>query len=413
MGSPTLLIVGRGPVAILTARLAAVRGYRPTLLLDTEPEAPALFLGGREGVASLLEEESACILGVDEAPSDPSLPVLMYLGTPHRLVGCRLSSPVSREEEDRFFPFLGLIQSSLGPELDRRILLSVRKTSVRAAFGQRILDWLLEPERQKESLPRALRKTTHQILPFWSSLIGDLIPFAGLASRRMDDPESLRILSHLIDGRARVVFRSRISESDITELPGIDLMTGGTEPCLLERDRKGKGWNLHASMDQSFDRVLSLTGRPDPSLVEASCSFDPEKVSPLWPSGVLLQDLPGRPSLLLLPPTGERTGMTARLLFSPSPGESPESAMLRWVDRWNAESLIRFLHRDTATIRKRRDSIAFPPGHEPSLREVTPLLSTSGHYSEMLDPTHLGVVPEDFWADLSMAIPSLNSSRTV
>ncbi|MCL5284672.1 MAG: hypothetical protein M1313_02775 [Nitrospirae bacterium] len=405
MASPTVLIVGRGPAAYLAARLAVVRGYVPTLAVRSGFSGPSLYLGGREGISALVEAESSFPFGMGEASSDPSLSLLLYLGSPHRRVGCRLSGPVSPEEMERFFPGREILQTAFSPELDGRILLSYRKTSVRAPLGERIVNWFLEPERQKESLSRALRKQVPKVLPPWSPLLEDILPFAGFGSRTPDSAESLRLLTQLTESRGVVLTGIGVSP----ELPGVETHLSTSEPVLLKKAKRGRGFVLSGE-DRSFDRVLALTGTPDFPLTTACCDVDPERLSPLWPSCLLLRDSPGRVSLLLRDAGQTGSGMRARLVVPGTRG-NPEEEMREWVDRWNRESLFPFLRPGSLEMAEEGPMLAFASGHSPSLREVTPLLSVAGHLAEMVDPALLPVIPEDFWADLSLALPSLRPSR--
>ncbi len=412
MAAPKLLIVGRGPVAILAARLAMVRGYEPTLLVDSSPDWPTLFLGGREGVVSLLEEQSGCHLGAEEASTDPALPLLLYMGDVHRLVGCRLTVPASPEEEGRFFPDLSTLQTSLSPELDRGILLSIRKTSFRASLGQRLFDWFLEPEREKETLARSYRKVVAQILPHWKTILEDVAPFAGLAERRPEDPERFRLLSNFTEGRGRILSGFPGPAESVVDLPGVEVMAAGAEPVVLEWKKRGRSVTIEGQKDRYFDKVLSLTAAPSLPLLDAMCDIDSEKLSPLWPGCVLLKSDQGEPSFLTFPSAEGAGGKRVVRISAPRTGEGDMRAvMTQWVDRWNAESLFPFLRPESLILREIRPLVVFPSGTDPFPREVTPLLSVEGHYAEMVDPTRIPVVSEDFWADLSMAIPSLTSLR--
>ena len=407
MASQRVLIVGRGPVAFLAARLAAVRGYDPTLALFSGPGGPALYLGGKEGISSLVEAESSTPMGLGHVSSDPSLPFLLYLGTPHRLVGCRLTplSP-SPEEEERFFPGREILQTILSPELDGRIELSYRKTSIRGSLGQRILDWFMEPERQKESLSRPVRKEAAKLLPPWRSLLEDLAPFAGLSTKKPEAAESLRLLAHLTESRGVVLSGGGISP----EMAGIATHPVEGDSLVLEKPKRGRGLTT-PGLDQTFDRVLALTGSPDPPLVGGSCVCLPEKLSPLWPSCVLLRDSPGRLSILLREEGGGKTPGRARLMIPFRGQKDPEEEMRWWVDRWNRESLFPFLRPESLEMATPGPRLSSSGAPLPSLREVTPFLSVGGPLSEMVDPTLLPVICEDFWADLSMALPNLLAKR--
>ncbi len=397
MAAPTLLIVGRGPGAALAARLAAVRGYVPTLVVNRELCGPGFLLGGMEGIVPLVETESGYSVGTDAVSATPGLPLLLYLGTCHRLVGCLLSGPLpSPEEEERFFPGREILQTALSPELDGRILLSYRKTSVRASLGQRTIDWFLEPERQKESLPRAIRKKAVPALPPWKEFLEDILPFAGLSGKKHDDPESLRLLVHLIESRGRGLARGAAPQ----ELEGVEVLPSGPGLPEIEKAKKGRGFTL-VGQERSFDRVLALTGTPERPLVSARCALLPDRVSPLWPSCLLLRDAPGKASFLIREENGR-----ARLTIPAPEGNDLQEEMGRWVDRWNGMSLFPFLVPDSLEIEPPAARTLLAPGHAPSLREETPFLARSGRYSEMVDPTLLPVVPEDYWADLSLAIPS-------
>jgi hypothetical protein len=397
MASPTLLIVGRGRVAVLAARLAAVRGYVPTLSESRAVVGPSLFLGGPEGLLPLLEAESGYSLGMDQMDATPGLPKLLYLGSLHRLVGCLLAGAVSPEEAERFFPGREILQTALSPELDGRILLSYRKTSVRTPLGQRILDWFLEPERQKESLPRAIRKKAAPLLPPWTEFLEDIRPFSGLSGKKLDNPESLRLLVHLVESRGRVLAGSGAP----LEIEGVEILPAGVALPEIEKAKKGRGYAL-AGQDRTFDRVLALTAPPDRPLASARCALLPGRISPLWPSSLLLREDPGNVSFLI---RGEKEA--ARLTIVPKGGADLREEFGGWVERWNRESLFPFLDPDSLEIVTPAPGTLFAPNHAPSLREETPFLSRAGHYAEMVDPTCLPVVPEDFWADLSLAIPSL------
>ena len=407
MGSPRILIFGRGPVAFLAARLASVRGYEPTLALSSGPGGPALYLGGREGISSLVEAESATPIGLGHVSADPALPLLLYLGTPHRLVGCRLTPLApSPEEEDRFFPGREILQTLRSPELDRRIELSYRKTSVRGSLGQRIIDWFLEPERQKESLQRPVRKEAARLMPPWQLFLEDMAPFAGLSPKKPEAAESLRLLANLTESRGVVLSGGGLSP----EMPGVVIHPVGPDPLVLEKAGRGRGLTT-PGLDTSFDRVLAFTGSPDPPLVSGSCGYLPEKLSPLWPDCILLRDSPGRVSLLLCERGEAETGGRARLVIPVRGQKDPEEEMRWWIDRWNRESLFPFLRPDSLEMAEAGPRLSSASGTLRPLREVTPFLSVGGPLSEMVDPTLLPVICEDFWADLSMAIPNLSARR--
>ena len=396
MASPSLLIVGRGPVAALAARLAALRGYVPALAGNREDSGPSLLLGGLEGILPLVEAECGDSLRTVPVSASPGLPLLLYFGSPHRLVGCLMSGPMSPEEEARFFPGGDILQTTLSPELDGRILLSYRKTSVKASLGQRTIDWFLEPERQKESLPRAMRKKVLPLLPAWKELLEDMLSFAGLSGKKADDPEPLRLLLHLIESRGVGLAGS----SAPLEVEGVEILPTGPDLPVIEKAKRGKGFTL-SGQDRSFDRVLALTAPPDRRLASGRCTFYPDRIPPLWPACLLLRDSPGNLSFLIRGEKGQ-----ARLTISPPEGSNLEMEMDRWVARWNREALFPFIVPDSLEIVARPTGSLFAPDDAPTLREETPFLSRSGHYAEMVDPTLLPVVPEDFWADLSLAIPS-------
>ena len=110
MFSPTtLLIAGRGPLALLAAKLAAGRGYRTTLLLETLSHPSPMILGhGREGPAFGLFEAILSETGLGEGAFSELSPLqrsLLYVGTIHRILGPSFPSvALTPEEEGRFFP---------------------------------------------------------------------------------------------------------------------------------------------------------------------------------------------------------------------------------------------------------------------------------------------------------------------
>ena len=418
MGPPKLLIAGRGPLAILGARVATARGYAPTLLFDPAPFPPFLLTGEGVGPSSgilgfLLREAGFPDSRLPEA-RDGGESRLLYFGKTHRMLGCPLpAGGLSSEEEERFFSGLRLLGESVFPESENRMKQSYRVTSTRFPWNKRLLNWILEPERKKEDLPGSLRKVAESVLGPWSAFLSEIRPFAGLSQRKSTDAELIRVLMHLSSARTRVIraFRDLFDVeqwSVETSVPGVPFVTW--EGRTLDVTKSGSRWTVSGGSaafgpQNSFDRVLSLSAPPEFPLGEGACPVIRSAVPSFWPSGLLMSG-EGGSSFLIRSPGADPDRREGRLIFSKTSGEGAES----WVERWNGHSLQPFLFSGQIRHRHVDPLLAVSPGSLSPPRNKTPYLKVAGNYAEMTDPSVIPVVTEDWLADLSMALPSRTAS---
>lgn len=402
MAAPSLLIAGRGSAALFAARLAAVRGYRTTLLLDPDPAPLALHMGSGGGVLSRLEAEAGAALSPCPTAS-LSLPPCLFLGPPARYLGApRPSVPASPEEEERFFFGIdAALSSSVFPELERRMELSHQKTSTVPSLFWGLSNWFLEPEREKERLPRKIAREAKLAIAPAEGLLSALLPFAGLFGRRPDHPEALRLFMNMKPSR----MLSLPPQISLPSAPNDVLFFAGKRPPVLASSGHGRHFRLSGE-DRDYDRVLLMTESPSVPLVSGVCDITLSALPALWPSIVLLSSPEGGGSLLLL--DRHRDGDRSRgwLWGSCLHGQDPGRSLLAWVDLWNAQTLLPVL--DRLSLVRRETSPLLEGAEDLTLRarEKTVHLKTDGHLSCLVDPTLLPLVSEDFWADLSLALPA-------
>lgn len=434
-----ILIAGDGPLALLAARIAASRGYSPTLLSSSSPASPFLMLGNGGGepgglLSALLAEAGLPPPKSRRGPHTAQSAVFLYLGRVHRLLGCPLPvAGLTPEEEARFFPGLGTLSGSVFPELENRMDQSYRASSTFFPLGKRIMNWILEPERKKEHLPSSIKKIADSVLEAWRPLLDDFKPFAGVSSRKTNDPELLRAIMHLASARARIVMGPEdilLGDGGPVSPSSIHRIERGEAPVVLGKSGRHGQWSLLAKEPDErspniFDRVLSLTGEPVVRVREMSCSFDPSAIPAHWPSSLLLSE-GTRSSLLILPPTsGNSSGGRARMVIAENPGgegpgvgkqgedrpeDWPEDWTENWIGRWNRQSLFPFLRPGSGKEPRILPLLKPAPGEEFSPKRKTSHLSQAGHVSVLTDPSRLPVLPEDWLADLSMALPARKPS---
>lgn len=408
----TLLIAGRGPLALLAAKLAAGRGYRTTLLLDKLPDPSPMVLGhGREGPGFGLFEAILSETGLGEgafADLPPLHRSLLYVGTIHRILGPSFPSvSLTPEEEGRFFPGTEPLIRSVLPELDRRIDGSWRSTSTRGGWTERLLTWVFEPERHKETLPKKLRAMSEGLLDPWRPLLEDLGTFVGMGEGYPDDPEFQRVLLALVLGRT-----GRLSPGYFPDLEDHGALASFLSGIRIERfggipwqfEKKGRrGLVVYPPAENQppviVDRILDLMGPSERDPIEGTCTVELASLPDRWPSLILFS---GPSALLDIPTISRRDGQAeARVLLS-QPTEAPEAT-------WNRAALCPFVVPGSfrpvpARIGglKAVEGSIFPRTHRKGA-----FLSAKGPLSVMTDPSLIGMLPEDWLADLSMAIPKI------
>lgn len=409
MAAPSLLIVGRGPAALFAARLAAVRGYRTTLLIDSDPAPLALHMGSGGGVLSRLESEAGAALS--PSPTAPlSLPPCLSLGTPARYLGApRPLAPASPEEEERFFFGLeAALSSSIFPELSRRMELSHQKTSTVPSLLSGLSNWLFEPEREKERLPRKMAREAKLSIAPAGDLLSALLPFAGLSGRRPEHPEALRLFMNMNSSR----MLSLPPQIPPPSAPNEVRFFEGKRPPVLAASGHGRRFRLSGE-EGDYDRVLLMTESPSVSLVSGVCDLALSALPAHWPSIVLLSSPEGGGSLLLIERHGGGDKSRGWLWGTHLQGQDPGQSLLSWVDLWNAQTLLPVM--DRPSLVRRETSPMIEGGEELTgrAREKTVYLRTNGTLSCLVDPTFLPLVSEDFWADLSLALPARRKAANV
>lgn len=412
MAPPSLLIAGRGLPALFAARLAECRGYRTTLLLDPAPAPLSLVMGAGEGILSRLEAEA----GRPLSPTPPvplSTPPLLSLGEPLRYLGVPSPpSPFSPEESRRFLLSLpASLSVAIFPELSRTMALSHAKTSLRAPFFSRLANWVFEPEREKERLPRRLKAEARRIIAPLGSLLSSLLPFAGLAGSDLADPEALRLLQNAT--AARMV---ALSSSAFHPTPPSDVtLWQGKFPAVIEPTDRGHRYRI-AGETEEYDRLLLLTEEPVPVLVSGSVEVDRAALPTHWPMLVCLpreDKTDPRGGVLLAVEPSQGGGFSRGWLWGEVlPGEEPAPTLLSAVDRLNAQALLPPLDRPTLVRREPHPFVSTEKIPMGGLRETTSFLKKGGALSLLRDPTLLPLVAEDFWADLSLALPARGTARS-
>ena len=415
MAPPSLLIAGRGLPALFAARLAEARGYRTTLLLDPDPAPLSLVMGTGGGILSRLETEA----GAPFSPTSPlslSTPVLLSLGEPLRYLGASApASPVSPEEARRF---LGSLDASLSvaifPELARTMALSHEKTSARAPFFSRLANWIFEPEREKERLPRRLKAESRKIVAPIGPLLSSLLPFAGLAGSDLSDPEALRLLQNATAVRM-------VAVPPLTTPPGPPpevTLWRGQLPAVLEPSGHGQRYRI-AGEAEEYDRLLLLTEAPEPAFVSGRLEIDRAALPPHWPTLICLpreeasESREARGGVLLAIEPSHGGGVSRGWLWGEIlPGKEPAPTLLSAVDRLNAQTLLPPLDRPTLVRREIHPFVSMGEIPLGGLREATSYLKKGSHLSLLRDPTLLPLVSEDFWADLSLALPARATARS-
>ncbi|MGC8529513.1 MAG: hypothetical protein ACP5OP_04855 [Leptospirillia bacterium] len=415
MAPSSLLIAGRGFPAIFAARLAEARGYRTTLLLDPDPAPLSLVMGAGGGILSRLEAE----VGAALCPTSPvplSTPVMLSLGEPLRYLGAASpASSVSPEEARRFLLSLDAsLSGAIFPELARTMALSHEKTSARAPFFSRLANWVFEPEREKERLPRRLKAEARRILAPVGPLLFSLLPFSGLSGSDLADPEVLRLLQNATAAR-------------MMGLPPLEFSSGpppdvtlwhGKFPAVLETTGRGRRYQI-AGEAETYDRLLLMTESSDPAFVSGVIEVDRTALPPHWPTLVYLPREEGgesreaRGGVLLAVEPSRRGGVSRGWLWGEIlPGEAPAQTLLSGVDRLNGQALLPVLNRPTLVRREPRPFVSTGEIPLGGLREMTSYLKKGGHLSLLRDPTLLPLVTEDFWADLSLALPARATVRS-
>ena len=412
MAPPSLLIAGRGLPALFAARLAEARGYRTTLLLDPAPAPLSLVMGAGAGILSRLEAEA----GVSLAPT-PALPLsappLLSLGEPLWYLGA--SSPASRISPEESRRFLLSLDASLSvaifPELARTMVLSHAKTSLRAPFFSRLANWVFEPEREKERLPRRLKAEARRIVAPVLPLLSSLLPFAGLAGSGPADPEALRLLQNMTAVRMVAIPPVAALPTRPTDVT----LWQGKFPAVIEPTDRGHRYRI-AGEPEEYDRLLLLTEEPDPPFVSGSVEVDRAALPGHWP---MLVSLPReeknalRGGVLLAVEPSQSGGFSRGWLWGEIlPGMEPAPTLLSAVDCLNAQALLPPLDRPTLVRRESQPFVSTEKIPMGGLRETTSYLKKGGPLSLLRDPTLLPLVAEDFWADLSLALPARATARS-
>ena len=414
MAPLSLLIAGRGFPALFAARLAERRGYRTTLLLDPDPAPLSVVMGGGGGILSRLESE----VGAALSPTPPmplSTPAMLSMGPPARYFFAPLpgSSPAP-EEASRFqFSLIPELSQAVFPELSRTMALSHGKTSTVAPFFSRLTNWIFEPEREKERLPRKLAAEARRLIAPAESLLLSLLPLAGLVGRLPGDPAALRLLQNATPGRLVAV-----SPPTSLPVPPQDVtLWRGKLPAALEPCGHGRRYRI-AGETEEFDRVLLLTEPPDPAFVSGVVDLDPRAMPPHWPTVVHFprKETEGTGeteggALLVVEHSGNGGRPRGWIWSELLPEEDPAHALLAGVERLNAQTLVPALDRPTLVRREVHPLLFMDSLPLGGLRETTAYLKKGGHLSLLRDPTLLPLVSEDFWADLSLALPARERGR--
>jgi hypothetical protein len=300
------------------------------------------------------------------------------------------------------------------PEIENRLEESYRSTSGYIPLGRRLANWILEPERKKEELPRTVRRIADPLLEPWQGFLMDLRAFAGFSSRRWNDAELIRALMGLVSSKGRIIrtFRDllgmdeeemKVHFSGNSHVP-VRIWDGKT---LLVRkgDHRGRvaleNPGHGTGTEESYDRILSLAGIPTTPLSDMTCTLRIPSIPSSWPSLAMLSE-EGMSSFLILPSPAEPHRGEARLMVPAGSGESPDL----WIERWNRQTLYPFLVPGSQRIRETRPLLALSPKDFSTPRQKTSNLSVAGHYSDLTDPSLLPILTEDWLADLSMVLPA-------
>ena len=406
MASLSLLIAGRGFPALFAARLAETRGYRTTLLLDPDSAPLSLVMVAGGGILSRLESEAGAAL----SPTPPlplPTPAFLSLGEPARYLGASPPvSPPSPEEATRFLYSLeASLAASVFPELARTMALCHEKTSTPTPLLSRLVNWILEPEREKERLSRKLSAEARGGIRPVESLLSSLLPLAGLSGKSPVDPESLRVLQNLLPSRMIAV--SPLGAGSVA--PGDVRLWRGQLPAVLEMCSRGRRVRI-AGEPEEFDRLLLLTDSPDPAFVSGVLNLDAQAIPPHWPPFVHLppeKNEEGKGEVFLaIEPSVNGAPSRGWLWSELLPGETPARTLLAAVDRFNARTILPALDRSTLVRRELSPLLSMEGISLRGLRKTTSYLQKGGAFLVMGDPTLLPLVTEDFWADLSLALPA-------